>query len=414
MQRSTVQAPVSLLRRRRTLRGLGAAGLGSLLGLSLFTASPALAQALKITMGVGLTNDGAPLVFAMQRDKLLEKAAEELGLKLDTEYLNFPVLLRMLQGLAAGQLDIGMLGSTPTIRNLALENPAVPLAIAGGGIKFPLQVPPGSPIKNLDGLKGKTVLTIAGSDLHLVLNLMLQAQFGTDDPKALNITVKNIQAFAELSRAQPGIDAVLNVEPVAQGAVNSGQLVNLLKNDGTTGPAYDGPEGKGEGLRIASFAKTPFAPEAYYPHRIWWVARQQFLKENPKAVVALMIANQRATVLVTRMTADAVIDMSAQDWFSDRAAQRPYVENILYRRRGWSWITEGDARTLVGLSKVKSIYQQELTPELVKKLLAMSAPLAKEAYEKTGRFPEGAAFVDTKAIDIRGLPVWEMQRWTTV
>jgi len=123
---------------------------------------------------------------------------------------------------------------------------------AGGGIKFPLQVLPNSPIKNLDGLKGKSILTIVGSDLHLVLNLMLQAHFGTDDPKALGITVKNIQAFAELTRAAPGLDAVLSVEPAAQGAVNAGQWVNLLKNDGTTGPAYDGPEGKGEGHKIAS------------------------------------------------------------------------------------------------------------------------------------------------------------------
>jgi ABC-type nitrate/sulfonate/bicarbonate transport system substrate-binding protein len=347
----------------------------------------------------------------MQREKLLEKAAEELGLHVDPEYLNFPVLLRMLQGLAASQLDIGMLGSTPTIRNLALPNPAVPVAIAGGGIKFPLQVPPGSPIKNLEGLKGKSVLTIVGSDLHLVLNLMLQAQFGTDDPKALDITVKNIQAFAELTRAQPGIDAVLSVEPAAQGAVNSGQLVNLLRNDGTTGPAYDGPEGKGEGHKIASFSKTPFAPEAYYPHRIWWVAREAFLKSNPKAVTALLIANARATTMVTKMTPDAIIDMASQDWFSDRAAQRPYVENILYRRRGWSWITEGDARTLVGLSKVKSIYQQELTPELVKGTLRLGAPLAREAWERVGKFPDMAAFTDPKATDIRGLPVWEIDRW---
>ena len=399
-----------LHRRRLHARG-GGLGLGTLLGLPLFVASPALAQALKMTMGIGLTNDGAPLVFAMQREKLLEKAAEELGLKVDAEYLNFPVLLRMLQGLAAGQLDIGMLGSTPTIRNLALPNPAVPVAIAGGGIKFPLQVPPGSPIKNLDGLKGKSVLTIVGSDLHLVLNLMLQAQFGTDDPKTLGITVKNIQAFAELTRRQPDIDAVLSVEPAAQGAVNAGELVNLLRNDGTTGPAYDGPEGKGEGHKIASFAKTPFAPEAYYPHRIWWVAREEFLQRNPKAVTALLIANAHATTMVTKMTPDAVIDMSAQDWFSDRAAQRPYVENILYRRRGWSWITEGDARTLVGLSKVKSIYQQELTPELVKRTLRLGAPLAREAYERVGKFPDAAAFTDPKATDIRGLPVWEIDRW---
>jgi ABC-type nitrate/sulfonate/bicarbonate transport system substrate-binding protein len=398
------------LRRRSVL----AAGLGALFGVPLFTASPALAQALKMTMGIGLTNDGAPLVFAMQREKLLEKAAEELGLRLDTEYLNFPVLLRMLQGLAAGQLDIGMLGSTPTIRNLAQANPAVPIALAGGGIKFPLQVPPGSPIKNLDGLKGKSVLTIVGSDLHLVLNLMLQAQFGTDDPKALGMTIKNIQAFTELTRAQPGIDAVLSVEPAAQGAVNSGQLVNLLLNDGTTGAAYDGPEGKGAGHKIASFAKTPFAPEAYYPHRIWWVAREEFLKRNPKAVTALLIANARATRIVTKMTPDAIIDMASQDWFSDRAAQRPYVENILYRRRGWSWITEGDARTLVGLSKTKSIYQQELTGELVKRTLQIAAPLSREAWERVGKDPDPAAFTDSKAADVRGLPVWEIARWTTL
>ena len=86
------------------------------------------------------------------------------------------------------------------------------------------------------------------------------------------------------------------------------------------------------------------------------MAREEFLQKNPKAVLALMIANARATKIVTKMTPEAVIDMSNQDWASDKAAQKPYVENILYRRRGWSWITEGDARTLVGLSKVKSIY----------------------------------------------------------
>ncbi|MBL8700878.1 MAG: ABC transporter substrate-binding protein [Alphaproteobacteria bacterium] len=396
---------------RRQLAGRAAAFAG-LAATPLLQASPAFAQALKILMGIGLTNDGAPHVFAMQRDKLLEKAAEELGFKLDTEYLNFPVLLRMLQGLAAGQLDIGMLGSTPTIRNLAQPNPAVPIMLAGGGIKFPLQVPPGSPIKNLDHLKGKTILTIVGSDLHLVLNLMLRAHFGTDDPKELGITVKNIQAFAELSRWQSGIDAVLNVEPVGAGAVSSGQAVNLLLNDGTTGPAYEGPEGKGAGLKIASFAKTPFNAEAYYPHRIWWVAREEFLAKNPKAVVALMMAIHRATQITNKMTPDQVIDLASQDWFSDRAAQRPYVENILYRRRGWSWITEGDARTLVGLSQVKSIYQTALTGAGVTRTLKLSAPLAKDAWERVAKEPGPEAFAKTDAGDLRGKPHWEIDSWS--
>lgn len=394
---------------RRSL--LRAGGLAALASLPLFRASPSLAQAVKMTMGIGLTNDGAPLVFAMQRDNLLEKAAAELGLKLETEFLNFPVLLRMLQGLTAGQLDIGMMGSTPTIRNLAQANPAVPIATAGGGIKFPLQVPKGSPIKTLDDLRGKTILTIVGSDLHLVLMLMLKAHFGTDDVKELNITVKNIQAFTELTRAQPGIDAVLNVEPAARGAENAGELVALLRNDGTTGAAYDGPEGKGAGHRIASFSKTGFFPEAYYPHRIWWVAREAFLREHPKAVMALLMANARAVKIVSQMATDQVIDLANKEWFSDREGQRPYVENILYRRRGWAWITEGDARSLVELSKVKTIFQTELTAEVVKRTIALGAGLSREAWERVGKDPSTDAFLDRAATDTRGAPLWEAANW---
>ena len=43
---------------------------------------------------------------------------------------------------------------------------------------------------------------------------------------------------------------------------------------------------------------------------------------------------------------------------------------------------------------MKSIYQQELTPDLVKRTLAKAAPLAREAYERTGRFPDTAAFTE--------------------
>src|SRR4029078_6910138 len=114
-----------------------------------------------------------------------------------------------------------------------------------------------------------------------------------------------------------------------------------------------------------------------------------------------------------------------------RHAQKPYVENILYRRGGWSWITEGDARTLVGLSKVKSIYQQELTGDLVKRTLAKAAPLARggsattgkipgaapparESHDKSGKIRDAAVFTATKAGATRGLPVWEIDRWKTL
>src|SRR5438309_1842923 len=60
--------------------------------LPMFRVSPALAQALKITMGAGLAQEPGALVMKMQQDKLLEQAAQELGVAgIEAEYLAFPV-----------------------------------------------------------------------------------------------------------------------------------------------------------------------------------------------------------------------------------------------------------------------------------------------------------------------------------
>lgn len=388
------------------------AGAAAVAGLPLFRASPALAQALKLGLGVGLAQEGGALVLRMQQEKLFEKAVQELGLAgIEAEYLSFPVLLRMLQGIAAGQLQVGMLGSTPCIRTLTGPDPAVPVAIAGGGNTFPLQVPPGSPIKNLDGLKGKTVLTIVGSDLHLVLVRMCQAHFGTEDLKELGISLRNINALTELGRAQSGIDAVLSVEPIAGAAERAGDLVTVLMNNGKTGAAYDGPEGKGAGHTIASFAKTPFAPEAYYPHRLWWVVRQDFLKANPKAVTALLVANARAVEALSKMSPQQIIDIGGANWPGTREAQADWIKTVLWVRRGWPWITENDVKSLVGLSTTKAIYQARLEPEKAKSIVRLGADAAREAWEMTGKNPPRTAFDEMVGGDVRGRPVWEMDAW---
>ena len=391
--------------RRRLLAG------SALAALPMFRASPALAQAAKLTMGVGLAQEPGALMLKMQQDKLLEKAAQELGLAgVEAEYLNFPALLRMLQGIAAGQLQMGTLGSTPTIRSLSGPDPTVPLAIVGGGNIFPLQVPPGSPIKNLDDLKGKTVLTLVGSDLHLVLVRMVKAHFGVDDPKDVGITVRGNNAITELERAPSGVDAVLSLAPQAVVAERRGDLVTLLRNDGLTGAAYDGPEGKGAGKTIASFAKTPFAPEAYYPHRIWLVSRQDYLRDNPKVVTAMLIANQRAVSTLVAAGTQEITRIGGPNWPGTPEAQSAWIDNVIWKRRGWSWITEGDARTLVGLSTTKAIYQTALEPEATRKLFALGANVSRAAYEATGRMPPRAAFDDMKR-DVRGKPVWEADAW---
>jgi ABC-type nitrate/sulfonate/bicarbonate transport system substrate-binding protein len=317
----------------------------------------------------------------------------------------------MLQGIAAGQLQFGTLGSTPCIRALTGPDPVVPIAIVGGGNSFPLQVPINSQIHNLDDLKGKTVLTIVGSDLHLVLVRMLKAQFNVDDPKDVGVSVRNINALTELTRAQAGIDACVSVAPTAYVAERAGDLVTVLRNDGTTGPAYQGPEGKGAGKTIGSFARTPYAPEAYYPHRIWLVVRRDFLAANPKVVTAMLIANQRAVTGLVKAGTDEIVKTGGANWAGTPEAQREWIETVLWKRRGWSWVTEGDASTLVGLSSTKAIFQAQLEPDTAKRLFMMGVDVSMAAYDAVGRIPERSAFDDMRR-DVRGKPLWEAASWS--
>ncbi len=327
-----------------------------------------------------------------------------------TKKMTYPDIMPKLTGIAAGQLQFGTLGSTPCIRSLTGPDPVVPIAIVGGGNLFPLQVPPNSPIHNLDDLKGKNVLTIVGSDLHLVLVRMLKAHMGVDDPKDAGITVRNINALTELGRAQPGIDACLSLSPTSVMAEKAGDLVTVLRNDGKTGPAYQGPEGNGAGKTIASFSKTPFAPEAYYPHRIWIVARRDFLAANPKAVTALLVANHRAVAALSKAGTPEIIKFGAPNWAGTKEAQTDWIDQVLWNRRGWSWITEGDARTLVGLSTTKAIFQQALDAEAARKIFALGADVSRAAYDIVGKVPERAVFDDGRS-DVRGKPIWEAASW---
>jgi ABC-type nitrate/sulfonate/bicarbonate transport system substrate-binding protein len=398
--------------RREVIRS--SVALGFLAGLGCLRPLSAAATTLKMPIGVGLNTNGGPLVMQMQREGLIEAAAKAVGLDVQPEFQDFQALLRMLQGIAAGQLQYGMLGSTPNIRLLATPEPAIPIALAGGGADFPLQVNAGSPIHDLDGLKGKTVLTLVGSDLHLTFINMLRAYFGNENVKELGITVKNVTAVTELYAQQAGIDAYVGVDPGSYGAQERKVLSTLLHNNGTTGPAWDGRDGKGAGITPGFFKKSQYAPEAFYPHRIWWVVRERFMKEQPDAVVSFLVANHRATVALAKAPPERVIELIGDHWASSASldAKKSLLADTLWRRRGWSWITEGDAKTLVGLSKVKTIFEQELTPALIKSVFAKGSEITRKAYERVGKEPAVAVLVDAGAADVRGRPQWEIDTWS--
>jgi hypothetical protein len=391
------------MRRRRLLAAMAA--------LPLVRASPALADALPLAIGADASGDAAPLLTAMQTDDLINKAAEELRIALTPSFVDAAAAGRMVEALAAGQIQIGTLGSALLIRMLAGANPAIPIALAGGGMDFPLMVPPESTVHDLAALQGTTILTLPGSDAQLALALMLQAQFGSDDLQKLRITLRPAKSPAELVEAPLGVDAVMGVQPLGYAAERTGKLVTLLFNDGSTGAAWKGPEGNGAGHRARNFAKAPLAPEAFYPHRQWWVVRQDFLHNSPEMVLAFLGANARAAAAMTTAPPSRVAELAGARWPGDPSDKERFVDRILWRRRGWGWITEGDVHTLTVLSGVRSMFEKPLKPDDLVRLLKLAAPLTRKAWILSGARPSLAAFTNPDAEDARGAPMWDIDRW---
>jgi hypothetical protein len=82
--------------------------------------------------------------------------------------------------------------------------------------------------------------------------------------------------------------------------------------------------------------------------------------------------------------------------------------------RGWVWPTEGDAGALLAISQFMvegGLIEEPLTWDQVKDAMRPAADLMKKAWEMTGKVPPDSEFQATDTQDIRGLPVWEMDKW---
>ena len=47
----------------------------------------------------------------------------------------------------------------------------------------------------------------------------------------------------------------------------------------------------------------------------------------------------------------------------------------------------------------------------VKDAFSRTAPLVKQAYDLSGKKPPESDFMRTDASDLRGVPVWQMEKW---
>lgn len=400
------------LRRRLLLGGLGAAA-GTALALP-GRASAQGRKALKVSVGrIPWAAGNSPMTQYMINNKLFEKRAAEMGYDLTVDWREYPTALPMVEAMVGNNLDMGMWGNTPIIRGLTSGLPISLMCVGEGHLRFLITTRKGSPIRNAQDLKGKTIGVSLGGDPQSALQQMLRFELGSANPADNGIRFVNMPTHAQAASVPTGVDATCTIYPAFLAAQATG-TVAIMNSFGYTEDYYEGPAGKGGGLLLPSVKKSQFFPDGYYLHRSFWIVRNALTEQHPQAVVAFLVAQQEAVAALSAMDHGAVSQLVKDYWKLDATAGAKVVGDDVLFSRGWSWPTEADAMAVLESSKymvANKVIEQPLTWAQVKSAFARTAPLVRQAYEKLGSKPAASEFTRTDAKDLRGLPVWDMKQW---
>src|SRR6185312_861358 len=184
---------------------------------------------------------------------------------------------------------------------------------------------------------------------------------------------------------------------------------------GYTESHYKGPAGEGAGHLLASVKKSPFYPDGFYLHRSFWIGSNKILQSDPAVATAFVRAQQDAVAVLSKMDPGKVSQLAVKYWELPPELGAKVVEDDVLFKRGWCWPTEGDAAALLETSKSMvdgKLIQKPLTWGEVKGAFATAAGPVKAAYDKTGRVPDLAGFTAKNTADLRGMPIWDLDRWT--
>jgi len=398
--------------RRRFMGAIGAA--------SVALAAPAVLRAqgrkaVKVSVGRQPWAAGnSPVTQYMIANKTFERFAGDAGYDLTIDYRDYPSALPMVEAFVSGNLDFGMWGNTPIVRLVAQNQGLQIVTVGEGHFRFVLGVRKDSAIRNVADLGGKTVGALLGGDPYNVLTQWLRFELGNPDPRAFDITVVNTPTQAQAATIPTGMDAAVLIYPAFLKANAEIGTVGVVNSFGYTEGHYKGPAGEGAGILLPSVRKSPFYPDGYYLHRSFWIGSSKLIGNDPAIVTAFTLAQQDAIAKLATMNAGAVSELSRKYWELPPELGAKVVEDEVLFKRGWCWPTEGDALALLETSKFMvggRMIPQPLTWAQVRDAFRPSAPAVQAAYDKSGRKPTEAQFESRDASDLRGPPVWEMQRW---
>jgi ABC-type nitrate/sulfonate/bicarbonate transport system substrate-binding protein len=372
-------------------------------------------KALKVSVGrIPWAAGNSPMTQYMIQQKSFEKRAAELGYDLTVDWREYPTALPMVEAMVGNNLDMGMWGNTPIIRGIASGLPISLMCVGEGHLRFLITTRKGSPIRNAQDLKGKTIGVSLGGDPQSALTQMLKFELGVQDVmKDAGIKYINMPTHAQAASVPTGVDATCTIYPAYLAAQASGTTA-IMNSFGYTEDHYEGPAGKGAGHLLASVKKSQFYPDGYYLHRSFWILRNGIAEQHPNVVVAFLMAQQEAVAALTAMDAGAVSQLVKDYWKLDPVQGAKVVKDDVLFSRGWSWPTENDALAVLESSKymvANKVIEQPLSWAQVKGAFQRTVPLVKQAYERLGSKPGAAEFTRTDTADLRGRPLWEMDKW---
>ena len=386
-------------------------------------ATPEAMAATKVSVAIGMvpTSQGnGPQFFYIKRNALFEKYAKEFGYELEAKYLVFQTGPQITEGMAKGDLDFGIAGYLPFTTIMASGLPILPLSNIEGAGHWIL-VRPGSPIKDLDDLvKQKAKIgTAVGSTSHYVLLELFRVAYGKS-PEEMGVTVVHLAPSEGVAFPQ-GIDAILYWEALPSLAEVRVGAVRLMDEYGRTGAAHR----LGAGVSLPEQApemwkKSLYWPESLVAYRVYSTVRKAFVEKHPKLVVAFLLAQQEA---VRALSKDYRLahELNKEYWPIPYEKVEAFMKiNVIGGRRDWIWLTESDFKPVVWGSAwafAKGIVRRAVTWDMILEAARPIAPLQKEAYERSGSYPalsvmtKPAELGDKPVPDLRGQPVWMMDRW---
>lgn len=400
---------------RRRLLQLLASTAGAALAAPHIVRAQGARQAVKVSVGrIPWAAGNAPMTQHLINNKLFEKRAAELGYDLTVEWRDYPTALPMVEAIVGNNLDMGMWGNTPIIRAISAKLPVSLLVVGEGHLRFLIATRKGSPIRNVQDLRGKTVGTLLGGDPFNALSQILRHELGSANAKDHDIKLVNMTTLAQAAQVPTGTDATCSIYPAYLAAEPTGTTA-IVNSYGYTEGHYEGLLGKGAGILLPSVKKSPFYPDGYYLHRSFWLAHNNLIEKHPNVVVAFLLAQQEAVVALSGTDPGVVSQLVKDFWKLDPVAGAKVVKDDVLFSRGWSWPTENDARAVLETSKYlvdNKVIPEPLSWAQVKGAFVRTAPLVKQAYDRLGAKPVIGEFLRTDVSDLRGQPVWQLDKWT--